>query len=82
MKIDGKENVNVIQIEHRGFNLKFQKINDVPFHTDDNPLEIMPTDRVTIEFDDTLELDRLIHMLQRFRDELWSNGLRYNLKRE
>lgn len=79
MKIDGKENVNIIRLEHRGFDLKFQQVNNCSFHNDINPLEIKPTDRVTIEFDDTLELDHLIAMLQRFRDELWSKGPRYDL---
>lgn len=82
MKIDGKENVNIIRLEHRGFNLKFQQANDTRVYTEYNPLKIAPTDRVTIEFDDTLELDHFISVLQRFRDELWRKGARYRLRKE
>ena len=82
MKVDGKENVNVIRLEHRGFNLRFQQVNDTRAWNDVNPFDIKPSSCLTIKFDDTLELDRLINMLQTFRDACWRNGFRYQLMKE
>ena len=68
MKICDKENVNEILLNHKGRNVKFECfIKPFPYAERLDLVEIKP---VEIVFDDLMEVEALIDMLKRFKQEI------------
>lgn len=67
MKINDKENINEIILRHKGKNIKFNCfIKPFPYV---ERLDLKEKDPVKIVFDDLIEVDALIDMLKRFKQE-------------
>lgn len=67
MKINDKENINEIILRHKGKNIKFNCfIKPFPYV---ERLDLKEKDPVEIVFDDWTEVDALIDMLERFKQE-------------
>ncbi len=67
MKINDKENINKIILRHKGKNIKFNCfIKPFPYV---ERLDLKEKDSVEIVFDDLTEVDALIDMLKRFKQE-------------
>lgn len=67
MKINDKENINEIILRHKGKNVKFKCfIKPFPYV---ERLDLKEKDSVEIVFDDLTEVDALIDMLKRFKQE-------------
>lgn len=67
MKINGKENINEITLRHKGRDIKFECfIKPFPYA---ERLDLKEKDPVEIVFDDLTEVDALIDMLKRFKQE-------------
>lgn len=67
MKINDKENINEIILRHKGKNVKFECfIKPFPYV---KRLDLKEKDSVEIVFDDLTEVDALIDMLKRFKQE-------------
>lgn len=67
MKINDKENINEIILRHKGKNVKFECfIKPFPYV---ERLDLKEKDSVEIVFDDLTEVDALIDMLKRFKQE-------------
>lgn len=67
MKINGKENINEITLRHNGKDIKF-KCFFKPFPYAER-LDLKEKDPVEIVFNDLIEVDALIDMLKRFKQE-------------
>lgn len=68
MKINDKENINEIILHHKGKDVKFECfIKPFPYA---ERLDLKEKDLVEIVFDDLTEVDALIDMLKRFKQEL------------
>lgn len=68
MKINDKENINEIILRHKGKDVKFECfIKPFPYA---ERLDLKEKDPVEIVFDDLTEVDALIDMLKRFKQEL------------
>lgn len=68
MKINDKENINEIILRHKGKDVKFECfIKPFPYA---ERLDLKEKDPVEIIFDDLIEVDALIDMLKRFKQEL------------
>jgi hypothetical protein len=67
LKINDKENINKIILRHKGKNIKFNCfIKPFPYV---ERLDLKEKDSVEIVFDDLTEVDALIDMLKRFKQE-------------
>lgn len=67
MKIENKENVNEILLSHKGRNVKFECfIKPFPYA---ERLDLVERKPVEIVFDDLMEVEALIDMLKRFKQE-------------
>ena len=67
MKINDKENINEIILRHKCKNIKFNCfIKPFPYV---ERLDLKEKDPVEIVFDDLTEVDALIDMLERFKQE-------------
>lgn len=67
MKINNKENINEIILRHKGKDIKFNCfIKPFPYV---ERLDLKEKDPVEIVFDDLTEVDALIDMLKRFKQE-------------
>lgn len=67
MKINDKENINEIILRHKGKDVKFECfIKPFPYA---ERLDLKEKDPVEIVFDDLIEVDALIDMLKRFKQE-------------
>lgn len=67
MKINDKENINEIILRHKGKDIKFNCfIKPFPYV---ERLDLKEKDSVEIVFDDLTEVDALIDMLKRFKQE-------------
>lgn len=67
MKINDKENINEIILRHKGKDIKFNCfIKPFPYV---ERLDLKEKDSVEIVFDDLTEVDVLIDMLKRFKQE-------------
>lgn len=67
MKINDKENINEIILRHKGKDVKFECfIKPFPYV---ERLDLKEKDSVEIVFDDLTEVDALIDMLERFKQE-------------
>ena len=67
MKINDKENINEIILRHKGKDIKFNCfIKPFPYV---ERLDLKEKDSVEIVFDDLIEVDALIDMLKRFKQE-------------
>lgn len=67
MKINDKENINEIILRHKGKDIKFNCfIKPFPYV---ERLDLKEKDLVEIVFDDLTEVDALIDMLERFKQE-------------
>lgn len=67
MKINDKENINEIILRHKGKDVKFECfIKPFPYA---ERLDLKEKDPVEIIFDDLIEVDALIDMLKRFKQE-------------
>ena len=67
MKIIGNmRNVKVIIFTHKGKGIKFQHVPAMPYMPQ---IDLEKNERVEIRFDDLTEVDELISMLERFREE-------------
>lgn len=67
MKINDKENVNEITLRHKGRDVKFNCfIKPFPYA---ERLDLKERNSVEIVFDDLMEVDALIDMLKRFKQE-------------
>lgn len=67
MKINDKENINEIILRHKGKDVKFECfIKPFPYV---ERLDLKEKDSVEIVFDDLTEVDALIDMLKRFKQE-------------
>lgn len=78
MKINDKENINEIILRHKGKDIKFNCfIKPFPYV---ERLDLKEKDSVEIVFDDLTEVDALIDMLKRFKQEsqeyigVWKRG--------
>ena len=80
MRIIGdKNNINEITFVHKGRDLKFNCfIKPFPYEP---RLDLEETRRTEIVFDDLLEVDNMIEMLTRFREECCEYIGYWNLKR-
>ena len=68
MKICDKENVNEILLNHKGRNVKFECfIKPFPYA---ERLDLVERKPVEIVFDDLMEVEALIDMLKRFKQEI------------
>lgn len=67
MKINDKENINEIILRHKGKDVKFECFIE-PFPYAER-LDLKEKDPVEIVFDDLIEVDALIDMLKRFKQE-------------
>lgn len=67
MKISDKESVNEITLRHKGRDVKF-KCFIKPFPYEER-LNLKEKNPVEIVFDDLMEVDALIDMLKRFKQE-------------
>ena len=68
MKICDKENVNEILLNHKGRNVKFECfIKPFPYA---ERLDLVEIKSVEIVFDDLMEVEALIDMLKRFKQEI------------
>ena len=67
MKINNKENINKIIHRHKGKDVKFECfIKPFPYA---ERLDLEKRNRAEIVFDDLIEVDALIDMLKRFKQE-------------
>lgn len=67
MKINNKENINKIILRHKGKDVKFECfIKPFPYA---ERLDLEKRNRAEIVFDDLTEVDALIDMLKRFKQE-------------
>lgn len=67
MKINNKENINKIILRHKGKDVKFEcLIKPFPYA---ERLDLEKRNRAEIVFDDLIEVDALIDMLKRFKQE-------------
>ena len=67
MKINNKENINKIILRHKGKDVKFECfINSFPYA---ERLDLEKRNSAEIVFDDLIEVDALIDMLKRFKQE-------------
>ena len=67
MKINDKENINEIILHHKGKDVKFECfIKPFPYA---ERLDLKEKDPVEIVFDDLTEVNALIDMLKRFKQE-------------
>lgn len=67
MRIGDKENVNEITLRHKGRDIKFECfIKPFPYA---ERLDLEKRNRAEIVFDDLIEVDALIDMLKRFKQE-------------
>lgn len=67
MKINNKENINKIILRHKGKDVKFECfIKPFPYA---ERLDLEKRNRAEIVFDDLIEVDTLIDMLKRFKQE-------------
>lgn len=67
MKINDKENINEIILRHKGKDVKFECfIKPFPYV---ERLDLKEKDSIEIVFDDLTEVDALIDMLERFKQE-------------
>lgn len=67
MKIIGNvEESNVITLIHKGKNMKFKHISAIPYTP---RIDLEEDKRAEIVFNDLLEVNELISMLERFREE-------------
>lgn len=67
MKINDKENINEIILRHKGKDIKFNCfIKPLPYV---ERLDLKEKESVEIVFDDLTEVDALIDMLKRFKQE-------------
>lgn len=68
MKINNKENINKIILRHKGKDVKFECfIKPFPYA---ERLDLEKRNSAEIVFDDLIEVDALINMLKRFKQEL------------
>ena len=67
MKINDQENINRIYLSHKGRNIKFECITK-PFPYTES-LDLAETKSVEIIFDDLMEVESLINILERFKKE-------------
>lgn len=67
LKIGDKENVNEITLRHKGRNIKFECFIKPFLYVE--RLDLKEKDQVEIVFDDLTEVDALIDMLKRFKQE-------------
>ena len=68
LKIENKENINEILLSHKGRNVKFECFIK-PFPYSDR-LDLAEKKPVEIVFDDLMEVEALIDMLKRFKQEI------------
>ena len=68
MKIANKDNVRSFKFTHKSFDKEFRCVKHVEF----SEMEefIMPCERVDIVFNDIYEVEFLISMLERFKNDL------------
>ena len=67
MKIENKKNVNEILLTHKGKNVKYDCfIKPLPYL---DSLDLAENESVNIVFDDLMEVEALIDMLKRFKQE-------------
>ena len=67
MKINDKENINEIILHHKGKDVKFECfIKPFPYA---ERLDLEKRNSAEIAFDDLIEVDALIDMLKRFKQE-------------
>lgn len=67
MKINNKENINKIILRHKGKDVKFECfIKPFPYA---ERLDLEKRNSAEIVFDDLIEVDTLIDMLKRFKQE-------------
>ena len=71
MKIIGNGKVSAIRLTHKGSNLNFEKIIPEMYM---ESFQIDTSIIAFLEFDDTLEIDAMIAMLNRFKDECIHKG--------
>lgn len=68
MKINNKENINKIILRHKGKDVKFECfIKPFPYA---ERLDLEKRNSAEIVFDDLIEVDALINMLKKFKQEL------------
>lgn len=80
MKIENKENVQVLRLRHNGVDFTYmQHLKTVPNY---DLISIKPAYVGCIEFDDLREVDSLIDILQNFKEEIergaigeWKRGI-------
>ena len=68
MKVVGnKENVNQIKLAHKGLNVRFDcYTKPLPYC---NNIDISQPEIIEIIFNDSYEIDNLIHILEKFKKE-------------
>ena len=67
MKINDKENINEITLRHKGKNIKFECfVKPFPYA---ERLDLEKRNSAEIVFNDLIEVDALIDMLKRFKQE-------------
>ena len=71
MNIKGNGKVSAIRMKHKGSNLNFENIIPVMYG---ETVTIEPSTIAFLEFDDTLEIDVMISMLNRFKEECVYKG--------
>ena len=69
MKVVGnKENVNQIRLTHKGLNVRFNYLmKPLPYVADN--IDISKPEIIEITFNDSYEIDNLIHILEKFKKE-------------
>ena len=68
MKIENKKNVNEILLTHKGKNVKYDcLIKTLPYL---DSLDLAENESVNIVFDDLMEVEALINVLERFKQEV------------
>ena len=72
MKIDNKDNVTVLRLRHKGYDAKWM-CHVKPVAAFGVYQDLQPSEVACIEFADMKEVDTLIDILTRFRNDTESN---------
>lgn len=66
--VGDKENVNQIRLTHKGLNVRFNCLMKLLPYVADN-IDISKPEIIEITFNDSYEIDNLIHILEKFKKE-------------
>ena len=76
MKIGNCENVTLLRLTHKGLNLNFKGKKPMDYRT--LMEDVKPSEFVHIVFDDSMEINWMIAMLRKFKQECEDDVGRWN----